>query len=387
MESIHINVRSKKITAFILALLFYLLILALLLLEIAPILHLNSFNPFQEQSASIPLIPQAARKNPAPIRYMSPQKNPAQKIPTASTPHMPQPPLQTTQQPAQPEQTSAPSMPQPSTQQSPQQVDASSTDANTSTSAKATADMSAETAVQKKETVQKTLPEAKERMLHEQKKLQEEFDMLQERKNQLMTMLKKLDQSENATVEQDEEQYYTQQQRKQRSRSKWYKSGAEPEPKAQEKHNYHPSKMAALADDFYKHMRKQYDKNLPTGVNGAENGSVDAKAIEYGMFLYRFNHQLCNESHMRPLPLHARLINPHIIEVVATVSRTRKITNVKFPKPSYDEQLNEYIKDLLYAMVAPQLPASYPENETLLPLKVKIDRVYNQDKLWLYPVD
>lgn len=175
--------------------------------------------------------------------------------------------------------------------------------------------------------------------------------------------------------------------RKPRSRTKWYKEGTAPEEQTATGHNFHPSKMAQLADGFHEHMRKQYDKNLPTGVRGAADGSVDPKAIEYGMFLYRFDHQLCDESRMRPLPLHARLIQPHTIQIAVTISRARKVTDVKFVKPSYEEQINDYVRDLLYAMTAPQLPASYAANTAILQLNIRLDRMYHQDKLWLCPVD
>jgi hypothetical protein len=360
MKSISLHTRRHQIIAFIIACLLYILIAALLLLEYSSLLD-HPFTPPSFHQTSIPLMPTPARKNSAPIRYVSPPPKPT------SSPVAPPLPkksaAQTATLPVTPTPIPKNVAPQTSKEISPQKI---ATPIKTTSPEKE----------KKKKTSEKKLPKVPQRHIYEPEHYH--LQQMSPISNPSPSHLSKITEEEVS-----EENSYG---RKQRSRNKWYKDGKSPE--GQEgSHNYHPSQMAALADGFYQHMRKNYDKNLPMGIQGSENGSADPKAIEFGMFLYRFNHQLCDQSRMQPLPVHARLIKPHVIEIIVTVSRTRKVTNIKFPKPSYDEQLNDYVRDLLYAMISPQLPASYPEQEAILPIRIKIDRVYHQDKLWLYPVE
>lgn len=349
MESISPSFRKQQIIAFIIACLLYLCIIALLLLEFHPLLEYNNFQSFEKQ---IPLIPLSARKNSAPVRLMTPSQPQQSSIaPPKTAPPLTPPPMPSQATVSQPQL-------QPiHTQTASHSLPSETEKINNHQSPKPS---------------EKPLPKVLERHIHASKKLTE--DAVEPKKiEQMPQEQQELEDDENVSCG-----------RKQRSKNKWYKDGTMPEPQA---HDYHPSPLAALADGFHEHMRKNYDKQLPMGIRGAENGSADPKAIEFGMFMYRFDHQLCQESRMRPLPLHDRLIKAHIIEVIVTVSRARKVMNVTFPKPSYNEQLNDYVRDLLYAMTTPQLPASYPENETILPLRIRIDRIYNQDKIWLIPME
>ena len=361
MESISTSFRKYQITAFVLACLLYLLMTTLLLVELCPIFDVTPPLGSSKQQ-SVPLIPTPARKNAAPVKFVASQKPP--QTPTVNKQTPPKTIVPTLASPF--------SHPTQSTEnQSPQ------------TSASPQAEQKSAPTPQKTKSIpaappEKKLPRVQERTLQQKEKFL--ADALEVKKQIERVMQQETTQQNSA----DEDATYG---RKQRSRNKWYKDGAAPEEQAQQPHDYHPSQLAALADGFCEHMRRQYDKQLPMGVRGMENGSADPKAIEYGMFMYRFDHQLCQESRMRPLHIHDRLIKSHVIEVTVTISRARKVTNITFPKPSYNEQLNDYVRDLLYAMITPQLPASYPENETILPLKIRIDRIYNQDKIWLVPTE
>lgn len=184
-----------------------------------------------------------------------------------------------------------------------------------------------------------------------------------------------------------------------RSKGKWYKNGMVPEQQqmpqrashARESHaGYYSRGMPHYegAEEsggrFYRH-----NDNDPKKMGSSfRNGSApedDAKAVEYGLFLYKFDQTFCRESRMNPMRVHKSLIQEHIIELEVACNKQRKISSVNLITPSYDPAINEYILQILNGMMPPQLPAGFPEDRALIFMRIKVDRVYQQNIIYFVP--
>lgn len=186
-----------------------------------------------------------------------------------------------------------------------------------------------------------------------------------------------------------------------RSKEKWFKNGVipnyQPLPMPQAPRASHKREGEANA---YSHGMPQYAGNATAShltknlydnhgagafFKNAAPPKDEAQAFEYAMFLSKFNQIFCRQSRMNPMRVHANLIQPHTISLELICTKNRKIRAVRFIQQSYDPQVNDYIEEIIRSIVPPQLPSTFPEEEALMLLRIKMDRVYQQNVICFIP--
>lgn len=343
-----------RVIALVLAIILYLLILAPLILELKPVLakKYNDFFPPQSSGklSQTPGVP--PRTTPAPVRYM--QRPPAAQ-PQAAAPSMP---AQAQQQQPTPTPDSQPTSKEPHKQESSESKQPKKTPPSP----------------------EKELPKIPERTITQQQVPQ--TTQPPERQPQSSQEPNESESDPNAPVV------------RRRLREKFYKHGKIPEQTSAlnkaARTNY-PSSGAAraagaqLAQGFSDHMYQQQAYEEATALSNKQNTQGHESALESQLFMHTFGITFCNNSYNEPLKMHTSLIQPHRIELMITCNKQRKVTRVRFIKTSYDQNINEYIKELLEKMLTPQIPASVVTNEITFPISIELERVYQSNVIYFVP--
>jgi hypothetical protein len=331
-----------RIIALILAVILYLIFLAPLILELKPVLSQKYNDYFPPQSSGklsqTPGLP--PRTTPAPVRYMP--------LPPAPQPQALAMPAQSQQaQTAVQQQT-----PQESQKQESAQLQQQKT---TPPSAEKELPKIPERMIQQEQRPQTTQPKAESQRAHG-----------------------------NNAAETDPHAPFL----RRRLREKCYKNGRIPEQistlNTQAQRAY-PSAGAQLAQGFSEHMYQQQSFEEATALTSTHNTQGHDSALEAQLFMHTFGMTFCNNSYNEPLKMHTSLIQPHRIELMITCNKQRKVTRVRFIKTSYDQAINDYIKELLENMLTPQIPASVVTSEVTFPISIELERVYQSNVIYFVP--
>jgi hypothetical protein len=322
------NNRRARIIAFIIAFILYLLIAAVLLLELKPFIEKKYNEYFPPQvSGNVSPIPALTppRTVPAPIKYMS--------------------------QPPSKQQTIAPPAPQ------------------------AQAPAPAKSPKKSQPTAEKELPKIPERIIQKPQAPQiTQPEIPQPQKAQDDDHKEDSDAPANNMP-------------RRRLREKFYKNGRMPQQTValnQQTQRY-PCAAAQLAQGFSNHMQEQQAYEEATALSNTQNTSGHESALETQLFMHKFCTTFCTHSYNNQLSIHTSLIQPHRIELVLSCNKQRKVTRVRFTKTSYDQQINDYIKELLTTMLTPQIPASVVTDEITFPITIELERVYQENTIYFVP--
>lgn len=331
-----------RVIALTLAIILYLLFLAPLILELQPVLtkKYNEFFPPQTSGkpSNIPAFTQP-RTTPAPVRYM------------------PRPPVTQQQAPAQNQ------IQQPQTQSAQQQNALNSPQQQPA---------EAKPPKKTKPLAPKELPKIPERTIVQQQTPQTTQPTEQTKLSQ----------------EEEEEAYRPlPHSPRRRLRERFYKNGKIPEQtsKINASPYNQPSAGAQIAQGFSQHMYQQQAYEQETALTSEHNTQGHDSALEAQLFMHNFSITFCNNSYNQPLKMHTSLIQPHRIELMITCNKQRKVTMVRFMKTSYDQNINEYIKELLTHMLTPQIPASVVTPEITFPISIELERVYQSNTIYFVP--
>jgi len=134
---------------------------------------------------------------------------------------------------------------------------------------------------------------------------------------------------------------------KKRSKNRWFKKSSLNKTKLNNKNQQRitPNQFVSkLNQGFNNYVIKKRAKEAQYTIPKI-NGTTDA--IEYEMFIGKMVHTVCDASHLKPLNPYTSLIKKHSIIIKVTCDNKRKISNIIFVKPSYNEQINIYLKNLI----------------------------------------
>lgn len=203
------------------------------------------------------------------------------------------------------------------------------------------------------------------------------------------------------------------------SRSSWFKKSdsrqnvspqsstfvAEPKAKA------HQPPETPIAEKLNSSFRQFLDREAKTTLHGSEeagsggpseghehgkgsgsgqgsgSGSASRQAHQLGqeLFLTQLVYTICDASHQTPLRLNGERIPLHITILRITINRNRQVERIVMDQASPDERINSYLKNLVRNTNLPQLPADW-EGETLtVPLRVRIETHPQMNEIRLIP--
>lgn len=171
---------------------------------------------------------------------------------------------------------------------------------------------------------------------------------------------------------------------KARSKKKWFKeeaqSSAQPQrsalsntPKQQQRNN--------IFNRQYTPQRNHYDGSF--GSSGSAQGN--ANALEYQLFCSKIVRAICEASHVNPLIPITPVMQAHVVRVNVTFGRNRTIEKIEFIEPSYYTELNDYLKELIRTHKPPKLPDCHKEDYFKFPMKVFIDQQMGNPMIRLRP--
>lgn len=134
------------------------------------------------------------------------------------------------------------------------------------------------------------------------------------------------------------------------------------------------------------------DSNGETPTYGSPFGSgktispeAVARNMEFELFATRLVQTICDTSRQQPLYTTRNPITPHTTTLAITVGRDRKILSVKFIHPSPHKILNDYIERVVYAVIAPQLPASWEKDQIIMPLSIDMRSSPGAGEIYFVP--
>lgn len=167
-------------------------------------------------------------------------------------------------------------------------------------------------------------------------------------------------------------------QRKRTSRSKWFKEQSE------DKHNEKTAESKSVSNNIYRHVAEQRYQEQARKTNlsheGARNKGDPAGDFEINIFNETINRNYCRSSHMNPLFIDTGKLKPHIIIVEVTFTNKRSVSRVNILQPSYDQRINNHVKELFLTMSVPQMPSRWNLEEVTITTSINLS-AYPGDKL------
>jgi hypothetical protein len=167
---------------------------------------------------------------------------------------------------------------------------------------------------------------------------------------------------------------------KKRSRDKWFKPSSIPatqeapeQHQAQQQINQQQfaSNLTAGFNNFVTQKKKIESQYSVNRVHGNQ-----AESLEYEMFAGKLVHSVCAASHNDPLNPRSPLVKEHEVVLKVTCNRQRQVEDVSFIAPSYDEQINSYLVQLIKTISPPQFPSTHTADKMTFPMKIHMSRQY-----------
>ncbi|HAU30016.1 MAG: hypothetical protein UV79_C0005G0002 [candidate division TM6 bacterium GW2011_GWF2_43_17] len=153
------------------------------------------------------------------------------------------------------------------------------------------------------------------------------------------------------------------------------------------------TKAAEISQQFSEFIEEKQQKMIfnsgqtQEGYFWGQNAEENARRAEALTFFERFLFSFCELSYQNQLSLKGIVTRSHHIGVQVTITKDRKVGQVRLVSPSPIPQLNDHILHLLSLITPPALPAHHQHDEIIVPLNIQISMDATLTSLYFIPIE